>query len=127
MNPFKLLAAFLAIAAFLSHPARAFNGHLNSFGPLKIEIAEIPEVTGFAKPVDVAVTLENTGDSPIEVDLEMTGLVDEWKAVGPAKQKVALKAKEKKKPGFRSRERARCIPRTIRCISTPGLIRTVNR
>ena len=63
-------------------PLAAFNGHVVHESPLKLNIGEVADVRAFDTPYDVPVTVENTGKAPLAVRLTLTGLVDEWRAVG---------------------------------------------
>jgi len=66
----------------LSGRAFAFNGHVVTEGPLKMTIGEIDDVTEYEKSQQVTVTLANSADTEMRMNLRMAGLVDEWYAVG---------------------------------------------
>jgi len=75
------------------HPAAAFDGHSVTEGPLVLSIAEPADVTQINQPVEVAVTLENTGSAPLEVNVRIADLVDEWRAIGEASRHVRIDAR----------------------------------
>lgn len=69
-----------------------FNGHVVTEGPLRIAIGEVAAIREYDDPGQVRVTATNSGTADIEVEFALTGLVDEWRAVGPAKQHVVVPA-----------------------------------
>src|SRR4030042_1792336 len=74
----------------LSDRAFAFNGHVVTEGPLKMTIGDIADVTEYDQPRQVTVTLANTADATIRVDLRMTGLADEWHAVNGTEKSLEI-------------------------------------
>lgn len=72
--------------------ALAFNGHRVSEGPLTVEIGEIAPATPVGKAVEVAVTLENRGPRTLSAQVELTGLVDEWRIQGAAQKSASVAA-----------------------------------
>ncbi|NLH42748.1 MAG: hypothetical protein GX448_13000 [Planctomycetes bacterium] len=91
----------LLIALGTANPAIAFDGHTATEGPLVLSIGDMAKVTGANQPVYVAVTLENTGSTPLEVDVRIGDLVDEWHAVGESTRHVAIGARDKTQTAFR--------------------------
>lgn len=79
----------------LSATAWAFNGDRVTEGPLTLVIEKIETVTAYDAPCDVRATLSNADAAPLCVQLKLTGLVDEWRAVGPAERKVDIPARGK--------------------------------
>jgi len=77
----------------LSPAGWAYNGHKTTLGPVGLEIGEVATIAEYGKPAPVAVTVRNSGDQPLAVELEMTGLVDQWRAVGETTRKLELPAK----------------------------------
>jgi len=73
--------------------AWAFNGHQVSEGPLTLLIEPLATVTALDAPQTAVVRVSNTADHPLTVDLELKGLVDECRAVGPARKQIAVPAK----------------------------------
>ena len=94
----RTLPSIVALLSLVSS-ALAFNGDRASEGPLTIAIQAIATVTDYA-PQPVLVVLSNTADAPLAVQVELTGLVDEWRAVGPTRRQVTVAAKEKTSVGF---------------------------
>jgi len=86
----RILAISFVTCLFFAAPASAFNGHIVTEGPLKLTIGDIKEVTQYDKARDVTVTLNNNGTSTLNVHLKMTGLVDEWYAVGQTQKRVTV-------------------------------------
>lgn len=68
----------------------AFNGHEVTEGPVTVFIEEMPLVTVLDQPQTVRVFLTNTGPEALRAALELTGLVDDCRAVGAAVQKLDL-------------------------------------
>ena len=81
------LVIFLLLAA---ETVVAFNGHIVTEGPLKLTIDDIEDVTEYDRPRDVKVTVRNNGESPLKVQLRMSGLVDEWYAVGETQKRLVV-------------------------------------
>lgn len=81
--------------------ALAFNGNVVTEGPLKVTIAEVPDVTAYDAPCDVAVALKNSGGAPLAVRLRIDGLVDEWRAVGETEKWVEVGAGKEETAVFR--------------------------
>jgi len=73
--------------------ASAFDGHRVTEGPLTLLIGNIATVTHFDTPQPVNVTLSNSSDAPLDVALEMKGLVDDCRAVGATKHRLTVPAK----------------------------------
>ncbi|NOZ22925.1 MAG: hypothetical protein GXP25_17750 [Planctomycetes bacterium] len=78
----------------------AFNGHTTTEGPLTLTIGEVEEVTEYDTPQEVDVSLKNNSDFPLKIQLQMRGLVDEWRAVGNVEATVDLKPNEESKTTF---------------------------
>ncbi|HUS91980.1 MAG TPA: hypothetical protein VM695_09020, partial [Phycisphaerae bacterium] len=85
-------ACFLLPLLAAGGPAAAFNGHAVAEGPLKLTIDDVPDVTTLAAPVEVRVTVANTGAAALAVNVRMGGLVDEWRAVGETEKRFDLAA-----------------------------------
>jgi hypothetical protein len=83
---------FCILLVLISGRTFAFNGQVVAQGPLKVTISDIPDVTVYEKPQEVAVTLANNTDMEIRVDLRIAGLVDEWHAVGETEKNLAVAA-----------------------------------
>ena len=81
---------FLIPLVLLSGRAFAFNGHVVTQGPLKVTIEAIADVIEYEKARQVTVTLANTAGAAIRVDLRMSGLVDEWYAVGQTEKSIVI-------------------------------------
>lgn len=84
----------LALALLLTlvpHTA-AFNGHRVSAGPLTLTIEPVATVTAHDQPADVAVTLASKAAGPLPVRLELSGLIDDCRAVGATRQTVSVPA-----------------------------------
>jgi len=90
------------VALFLIHlpGALAFNGHIVTEGPLKITIGQIESPTQFDKPVEVGVTLGNSGDSELNVKLQLAGLIDQWRPVGETQKELRVAARGTAKAVF---------------------------
>jgi len=71
----------------------AFNGHRVTEGPLTLAIGDIATVTSFDAPQPINVTLSNSSGTPLDVALELKGLVDDCRAVGETKRRVTVPAK----------------------------------
>ena len=87
----RVLAAVVVLACGVG-PVGAFHGHAVTEGPLTLTIGEVAEVTTYNKPCDVPVTLKNTGAKALAVKLTLTGLVDEWRGVGPTEKDLTVPA-----------------------------------
>jgi len=92
------LVIFLLLAA---ETVVAFNGHIVTEGPLKLTIDGIEDVTEYDKPCLVNVTVKNNADSELPVKLRMSGLVDEWYAVGETQKRLVVASGEEAKLTFR--------------------------
>mgnify|MGYP001017650018 CR=1 FL=1 len=90
----------LVVAMWMAHPAMAFDGHTATEGPLVLSISELAKVTTANQPVYVVVTLENTGSAPLEVDVRIDDLVDEWYAIGEANRRATVDAQTKTQVTF---------------------------
>lgn len=86
-NVFRLI---VILSLILASSSFAFNGHVVTEGPLKVTIAEIESPAGIDKAVQVGVTLENSGDSKLDVRLRLAGLVDQWRSVGKNEKRVVV-------------------------------------
>jgi len=75
-------AVALLVLTLWVQPLAAFNGHSVSEEPLTLEIAEVTGIRAYDTPYEVPVTVSNAGKKPLTVRLQVTGLVDEWRAVG---------------------------------------------
>ena len=92
----------LAVSILLTaSTAMAFNGHIVTQGPLKLTIGNIEDVTEYNKPRDVKVTAGNNGSSPLQIQLRMAGLVDEWHAVGETEQRLTVAPGQEAEATFR--------------------------
>jgi hypothetical protein len=81
--------------------ASAFDGHRVTEGPLEISIGEVQNVRELDRPYDVVVTLQNTGQEPLQVDVLLRDLVDEWYAVGQTNKHIPLDPGRKAATSFR--------------------------
>ena len=90
----------LLVLVALAAPACAFNGHRVVEGPLRVVIDEVGPATEYDRPVGVTVTATNLGDAPLDVELEMAGLVDQWRPVGETKRRVQLAGRGEAKVTF---------------------------
>ncbi len=97
----KRVLAAAGILACCVVPAGAFHGHAVTEGPLTLTIGDLAEITAYNRPCDVPVTLTNTGAKALAVKLTLTGLVDEWRAVGPTSRDVTVPAGGKASATFR--------------------------
>lgn len=70
--------------------ATAFDGHRVTEGPLVVSIGEFPNVRELDRPYDVVVSLENTAQEPLQVDVVLRDLVDEWYVVGQTDRQIRL-------------------------------------
>jgi len=80
----------LMLLVLLSGRAFAFNGYVVTQGPLKMTIGDIADVTEFEKPRQVTVTLANSADTEMRMNLRMAGLVDEWYAAGQTEKSLEV-------------------------------------
>lgn len=87
----SLTAALVMLGGVFAGPAVAFNGHRVASGPLTMVIEPVATVK-LHEPVDVAVTLTSTAAAALPVRLELKGLVDESRAVGPTVREVSVPA-----------------------------------
>ncbi|MBI5770103.1 MAG: hypothetical protein HZA93_20170 [Verrucomicrobia bacterium] len=93
MNLFRrLLLAFAALAGGAA-TALAFNGHVVTEGPLKLTLSDIPTVTAFDTPQACTATFANSGNIPLAVTAQLTGLVDTCRAVGETTRQLTIPAK----------------------------------
>ena len=90
-----LLRLFAVAALLLAGPsvAFAFNGHAVTEGPLTVTIGGIALVTAFDTPQPCTVTLANSGDAPLPVTLQLTGLIADCRAVGTTSRQLTLPAR----------------------------------
>lgn len=91
-----ILIRRLLFAAFLlagRSAALAFNGHVVTEGPLTLTISAIPTVTVFDAPQSVAVTLASKNAAPLPVTVQLTGLIDDCRAVGETTQHLTIPAR----------------------------------
>jgi len=79
-----------AVIVALTAHAAAFNGHIATEGPIRIEIAPVGPPVAYDTPYDVKVAATNAADARITVRLELGGLVDEWHPVGPTTQTISV-------------------------------------
>ncbi len=82
--------AWLLIASWGANPVTAFDGHKVTEGPLVLSVGEPAGVSQVNQPYNVTVSMENTGTSPLGVDVRVGDLVDEWRVVGEATQHVKI-------------------------------------
>ena len=80
------------LALWAANPALTFDGHSVKEGPLALVIEEVSPVTQFDTPSTVSVVLENTAARPLEVELRLDDLVDEWRAVGESTRHIRIGA-----------------------------------
>ncbi|MFW6163895.1 MAG: hypothetical protein ACODAJ_14080, partial [Planctomycetota bacterium] len=85
-------AAACLLSTCLVARALAFDGYRVTLGPVTLDVAELPEITAYGTPADVAVTVSSEAEGPLEVELEMRDLVDSWHAVGDASKTVTVAA-----------------------------------
>lgn len=102
MRPTRLSFVLAGFAA-LGTAAFGFNGHIATEGPLTVTIAEIATVKAVDVPQPCVVTLANAGAAPLNVVLEMSGLVDECRASGDPMQRIAVPAGSKASATFHFR------------------------
>lgn len=91
----------VAIVLLLTTGAPAFNGHTASEGPLRITDIQVRPTTGVIASREVVVVLGNATETPLTVRVEMTGLVDEWRADGPTRKTVTVPARGRTIATFR--------------------------
>lgn len=84
----KVLFACSVLAG--TFPLLAWNGHEQRVGDVSLLIQEIAEVTAPAEPTTALVTLTNAGATPVSGELRVHKLVDDWRVVGAAAQKVTV-------------------------------------
>ncbi len=96
----RMAIVLVLVVSWAWGPAMAFNGHIVTEGPLVLFIEEPASVTQIDQPVDVAVTLENTGAGPLEVDVRIGDLVDEWRVVGRTNRHVRIDSQAKTQMSF---------------------------
>ena len=86
----------LTIVAIIAIPSAclAWNGHEVTEGDLKILIEEVDPVTRRDAPVDVTVSLTNSGDEDISGTLEARGMVDDSRVVGDTRKPFEVAAGE---------------------------------
>ena len=96
----KQIVAIGFLALWATSPAAAFDGHSVKEDPLSLVIEEVGPVTQFDTPCAVSVVLENAAARPLEVELRLDDLVDEWRAVGESRKKVRIGARQKVKAMF---------------------------
>ncbi|HQL10041.1 MAG TPA: hypothetical protein PLE35_10610, partial [Lentisphaeria bacterium] len=87
------IAIVMALAAAIL-PLAAWNGHEQRVGDFTLLIHEIPDVPAPAEPTSAVVTLTNAGATAVSGELRVHKLVDDWRAVGPAVQRVTVPAGE---------------------------------
>ncbi len=86
----KSLALALLLFAAWSAPALAFNGSTVQEGPLTLSITPVEDIKQFDTPQSVTATMQNTGSTALNVELQLDGLVDEWYAVGSTSRTVSV-------------------------------------
>ena len=86
----KHIHPLFALAALLPSGVVAYNGHRVTEGPLRLTIADVPAITAYDQPAPVTVTAKNLGKEPLNVEIEVAGLVDQWRPVGQTKQSLQL-------------------------------------
>ncbi|HNS20266.1 MAG TPA: hypothetical protein PKH24_07190 [Sedimentisphaerales bacterium] len=92
MRNLVAVAVSALIALWATAPAVAFDGHRVTEGPLILSVGELTDVTRVNQPYDVTVTLENAGAAPLEVDVHIDDLVDEWHVVGETSRHVQIES-----------------------------------
>lgn len=107
--PTLLTLALALVLGLIAGPTAAFNGEKVAEGPLTLTIAPIETVTQPDQPQTVAVTLTNAGAAALDVAVEMKGLADPWRAVGPAKQTVRVDAGKSAAATFRMAAGPGCL------------------
>jgi hypothetical protein len=97
----KVCKSCLIIAlCVISVRAMGFDGHKVAEGPLNLTIGELKTVTEYDAPQTVAVSVANTGGSPLKVKLRVGDLVDQWHVVGPDTKTVELSAGQQQNVSF---------------------------
>mgnify|MGYP000231291571 CR=1 FL=1 len=87
------LMVLTALLTWVMIPAAfGFNGHVVTEGPLTIRIGPVEGVSEYDKAYPVDVRLENGNGRPLKVDVEVGGLVDEWRVVGQPARTVDVPA-----------------------------------
>ena len=97
----RILTISLITCFYFTASAPAFNGHIVTEGPLKLTIGDIQNVTQYDSPREVSVTLGNSNHSPLNVQLRMAGLVDEWYAVGQTEKRLSIPPRREANATFR--------------------------
>ncbi|MBI5693069.1 MAG: hypothetical protein HZC55_23580 [Verrucomicrobia bacterium] len=87
--PVRLFALALASAASLV----GFNGHQVTSGPLTLTLGEIPVVQTLEKPQAFEVKLSQSGDTALEVTLDLGGLIDACRVAGESRRHVRVPAR----------------------------------
>lgn len=97
----KMLRAGIVVLALAASFAQlfAFNGHKVTEGPLAVSIADIPTVTNHQAQA-FQVTFSNSGPTALAIEVELTGLVDECRAVGDTRRKLSMPAASTAEAGF---------------------------
>lgn len=96
MRTAKLSVVWIVLALLglvLAPVALAFNGDKVTEGPLTLTIEPVETVTQLDSPQTVRVTAANAGDAPLDVSLEMKGLVDACRPVGATERRVTVAPK----------------------------------
>ncbi|HWH71885.1 MAG TPA: hypothetical protein VNT26_21160, partial [Candidatus Sulfotelmatobacter sp.] len=89
---FKLHSLIAVVLGWSAAAVLAFNGQQVTEGPLTVAIAPIETVTRFEQPQTVQVQLTNTGTTALTVQLQVTGLVDECRAIDERQRRVEVPA-----------------------------------
>ena len=97
------LAGIALLGAALPPAARAFNGHQVSAPPLSLTLGPVGTVTQCDVPQTVAVTLANAASTPLEVALELGGLIDGCHAVGETRRTLTVPAQGRAETSFQFR------------------------
>ncbi|MEN6426375.1 MAG: hypothetical protein ABFE13_13525 [Phycisphaerales bacterium] len=98
--PVRMSVVLVLVASWAANPAAAFDGHTITEGPLVLSLGEPADVTRINQPVDVTVMLENTGAGPLDVDVRIDDLVDEWRTVGETSRHVRIDSRAKVQTTF---------------------------
>ena len=78
----------------------AFNGQVVTEGPLELSIGEIEEVINYNTPLEVLVSIKNSGSEKLRVRVRVGGLVDEWYQVGEKSKEMEVAAGGEEKTNF---------------------------
>jgi hypothetical protein len=92
-TPRLAVSVALVLSLLAATRAPAFDGNRATAGPLTVVIEHLPTVTERDQPQDVTVTLDNAAEARLAVRVELKGLVDECRVLGPARLDVSVPAR----------------------------------